>query len=354
MRSMSTPMIPTRESTLSTAPSPASSPTPSDVNHENAFHKEVYTHIAPYAQSQDLRAWFEFILTSVIYVSLWIFPPTYMFKYLFILAGMVKIRLFVLFHDMGHLNFFTDPGTNKFVGTLLSGVIYTPYSYWTKGHNYHHKNSNNLDKHQYAQTSPWTTSAFQKAAFWQKMLYTFVFGPLTLWTFIPITYFMVVQRLFANWIENFLSLCCFAFPLYLGREYFMYEMSMNVVSSIGGFFLFHVQHTFKGCYKRRAANWDYFDNGMQGASLFEVPYLLKWVTFGIEYHHIHHLNSRVPGYRLKECHDASGHLFDSIPRITLWQAIESLPYSLYDEYGGYFDNVYDEFKSTPKIITKKE
>jgi len=52
---------------------------------------------------------------------------------------------------------------------------------------------------------------------------------------------------------------------------------------------------------------------------------------------------------LKECHDAAGHLFDDVTRVTMWQAIKSLPYSLYDEYSGYFENVYNEFIPTQKI-----
>ena len=48
---------------------------------------------------------------------------------------------------------------------------------------------------------------------------------------------------------------------------------------------------------------DYFENGLKGASYIKVPWFFRFFTFGIEYHHIHHLNARIPGYYLQECHD---------------------------------------------------
>ena len=39
----------------------------------------------------------------------------------------------------------------------------------------------------------------------------------------------------------------------------------------------------------------------------DVPFWLKPFTNGIEYHHIHHLNTNVASYVIKECHDTFQH-----------------------------------------------
>ena len=49
---------------------------------------------------------------------------------------------------------------------------------------------------------------------------------------------------------------------------------------------------------------------------------------GIEFHHIHHLNIKIPGYNLKKCH--INH-FTFIKPLSLKQIYNSLTYTLYDE-----------------------
>ena len=77
------------------------------------------------------------------------------------------------------------------------------------------------------------------------------------------------------------------------------------LSSITAVWLFYVQHQFDGAYWKRAKEWTYHDATLQGSSFYDLPRYLHWYTGNIGYHHIHHLNPRVPNYKLAACYENS-------------------------------------------------
>jgi omega-6 fatty acid desaturase (delta-12 desaturase) len=68
-------------------------------------------------------------------------------------------------------------------------------------------------------------------------------------------------------------------------------------------FLFHIQHVWphRGVYRAPKELHNRAAAGLLGSSYLSVPWWFSWATMGIEYHHIHHCNARVPGYRLQVC-----------------------------------------------------
>lgn len=69
------------------------------------------------------------------------------------------------------------------------------------------------------------------------------------------------------------------------------------------FLSFFNQHTYNPSYVVGNREWTQRNSGLLGSSFIQVPYLLKYFTMGIEYHHIHHMNSKIPGYNLQAYHD---------------------------------------------------
>jgi omega-6 fatty acid desaturase (delta-12 desaturase) len=111
-----------------------------------------------------------------------------------------------------------------------------------------------------------------------------------------------------------------------------------------GLILFHSQHTFDSAKRKKGIT--HFESAMYGASFLQVPEYLKWVTGSIEYHHIHHLSVAVPLYNLRPCHDeAPPGMFDDVKRITFWEGLESLKYTLYDEEQDRLIS-FDEYETT--------
>jgi omega-6 fatty acid desaturase (delta-12 desaturase) len=98
--------------------------------------------------------------------------------------------------------------------------------------------------------------------------------------------------------------------------------------------LFHLQHQVNTGYYKKYDETDIFTYDkaqLHGASMLQIPWFLKWATFGIEYHHIHHLTPRIPSYNLQRCHEDNEQLFNKITKVGYLQAFKSLFHTLYDE-----------------------
>ncbi|MEE9562006.1 MAG: fatty acid desaturase, partial [Thermoanaerobaculia bacterium] len=67
-----------------------------------------------------------------------------------------------------------------------------------------------------------------------------------------------------------------------------------------------------------------------GSSFYDLPAVLHWLTGNIGYHHVHHLSSLIPNYRLKECFRDNPELHQ-VTRLSLAKSIESIRYKLWDE-----------------------
>eukprot|EP00761_Pharyngomonas_kirbyi_P011404 gb/GECH01011429.1/.p1 GENE.gb/GECH01011429.1/~~gb/GECH01011429.1/.p1 ORF type:complete len:350 (+),score=29.42 gb/GECH01011429.1/:1-1050(+) len=315
---------------------------PAQITEDTEFRRAVYKHIAKYAKPDDTKAWFHLITSLVLLAGFWALGSNLpldnywgipLFVVLAILAGGVRVRIFILFHDMAHHNYFSSDTMNMIVATLIGVIDYTPYTGWKNGHDYHHRHSNKTDRKQYAQTAPWDVEQFSKAPTWVKMLYTFVYSKYTLFTLSPLLYFSLYNRMISVWYENLLQLAwivCFWNPALFSTQVLLFDVVSGWIAISSGFFLFHVQHTFEGAYKSNSKSYDRFMNGMWGSSFLEVPWYLQFFTGRIEYHNIHHLNTKVPFYKLKECWDDGyeDYFKGTVSRLTLWEALNTIPYSV--------------------------
>jgi omega-6 fatty acid desaturase (delta-12 desaturase) len=98
--------------------------------------------------------------------------------------------------------------------------------------------------------------------------------------------------------------------------------------------LFHSQHTFNPPYVVNNDSWNMKNSGLLGSSFVQVPYLLKYFTGGIEYHHIHHINSKIPGYNLQKYHEeviSKSTFFDNIVKLYMYDCYKNLKLRLYSE-----------------------
>ena len=96
-----------------------------------------------------------------------------------------------------------------------------------------------------------------------------------------------------------------------------------------GVWLFYIQHQFEDTYWEPRASWDFQTAALQGASFYDLPLVLHWMTGNIGFHHIHHLASRIPNYRLRECHEANP-VLQTAPRLTLCGSFRCARLALWD------------------------
>jgi omega-6 fatty acid desaturase (delta-12 desaturase) len=65
-----------------------------------------------------------------------------------------------------------------------------------------------------------------------------------------------------------------------------------------GVWLFYVQHQFEHTTSDDDGAWNAHHVALYGSSHYELPAPLNWLTANIGVHHVHHLCSRIPYYRL--------------------------------------------------------
>jgi omega-6 fatty acid desaturase (delta-12 desaturase) len=98
----------------------------------------------------------------------------------------------------------------------------------------------------------------------------------------------------------------------------------------GGIWLFYVQHQFPGGYWARKGEWEPLRAAMEGSSFYKLPTVLQWFSSNIGYHHVHHLNPRIPNYHLKECYGALPALQAKAP-LTILKSLSCIRLNLWDE-----------------------
>jgi omega-6 fatty acid desaturase (delta-12 desaturase) len=114
------------------------------------------------------------------------------------------------------------------------------------------------------------------------------------------------------------------------RDFLLVQTPITWLASTIGVWLFYVQHQFEGTSWQRDGNWTFHEGALAGSSHLDLPPVLRWFTANIGIHHVHHLASRIPFYRLPAVLRAHPELA-SVNRLTARQAMATLRLALWDE-----------------------
>ncbi|MEQ1714520.1 MAG: fatty acid desaturase [Hyphomicrobium sp.] len=259
-------------------------------------------------------------------------------------AGGLLVRVFIIQHDCGHQSFFASRSVNDFVGRLMSVLTMAPYSLWRREHAQHHATSGNLDRRGAGDIDTLTVTEYQALSTLGKLRYRFYRNPFVLFGLGVPSYFLFIQR--TPWLhaltprESFksvmglnLALIAFYAPLVyafgLSDVIFVVWPIVHLASAAGGW-LFFVQHQFEDTRWDTAGEWDFQVAALLGSSFYDLPKVLHWFTGNIGLHHIHHLNSTIPNYRLQACLNASPEL-KALNRLTLLESFKCAGLKLWDE-----------------------
>lgn len=309
--------------------------------------------LAPYGRPSTVRSLVQLVTTAALFVvGWWAMLHTLRVSYwltllVALLEGGLLIRLFIMFHDCVHGSFFRSQAANDFVGRILGVVTLTPYRYWRRNHLLHHATSGNLDRRGYGDVDTLTVKEYLALSTWGRACYRFSRNPLVYLVVGPPYLFLLKHRLPIGmplswrkewgsilWNNLAIAAVIWAMSSVVGFGTFVsIQMPVFLVSTIAGIWLFYVQHQFSGTYWRREDRWDFTEACMAGSSLLELPRPLRWATANIEIHHIHHLCSAIPNYRLRRCMEE----VEGLPeprRLSLWQSFRCARLSLWEEQEG--------------------
>jgi omega-6 fatty acid desaturase (delta-12 desaturase) len=306
--------------------------------------------VAPYARANLRRAVAQLVNTGLPFLMLmaalmygarshpWLTLP------LVLPAVFLLVRLFIIQHDCGHGSFFASRRANDLLGRTIGLLTLTPYAFWRKTHALHHANSGNLDRRGDGDITTLTVREYQALPLWRRLLYRAYRHPLVLFGLGPVYFFVICNRIPTgnplrhrkSWSSILgtnaaLAAIIVLIVLTVGTRAFMLAyLPVILLAASTGIWLFYVQHQFEHTYWASAPDWDFHEAALKGSSFYDLPAVLHWLTGYIGFHHIHHVCSKIPNYRLRDCFTQNPE-FRNARRLTLLDSLKCLRLALWDE-----------------------
>jgi len=306
--------------------------------------------VAPYARADRRRAVAQLLNTGLPFLILMaalIYSarshPALIFP-LAVPAVFLLVRLFIIQHDCGHGSFFASRRANDLLGRALGVLTLTPYAYWRSGHAIHHASSGNLDRRGPGDINTLTVREYRALSPIRRLFYRIYRHPITLFGLGPLFLFVIRNRIptsnplrhrkiWGSILGTNSALVAIVLLMVLtvgGRAFMLAYLPVILPAAATGIWLFYIQHQFERTYWATGPDWDFHAAALQGSSFYDLPAVLHWLTGSIGFHHIHHVCSKIPNYRLRDCFDQNPE-FRRVRRLTLRDSLKCSRLSLWDE-----------------------
>jgi omega-6 fatty acid desaturase (delta-12 desaturase) len=316
----------------------------------SAAAKRLKTILAPYRFGSTGQSLWQLLTTAVPFFVLWylMLRSLEVGYWLTLLLAMptagLLVRLFIFQHDCGHGSFFRSRMVSQAVGSCIGLLTLIPYAYWRKTHALHHARSGDLDRRGFGDIDTFTVREYLSFSRLGRLKYRVYRNPFVLLIFAAPFQFVLKHRLPLDlplsWGREWLSIVLNDIALVvlvavmwltIGIDRFLLvQVPLIMISGTAAIWLFYVQHQFEDTYWKKHAEWDYYRACLEGSSYLVLPKVLQWFTGSIGLHHIHHVSSLIPNYRLQRCYDENPELHQ-VTRLTLLSSLKCLRLSLWDE-----------------------
>jgi acyl-lipid omega-6 desaturase (Delta-12 desaturase) len=307
--------------------------------------------LARYREPSHARSIVEIVITVGPLVALWAaaWAANYFgFWWLSLLiavpAAGFLVRLFMIQHDCGHGAFFRHRLANDWVGRAVSVLTLTPYDFWRSTHAVHHASSGNLDRRGLGDVSTLTVREYLTLSWWGRLCYRLYRHPIVMFGIGPTYLFVLQQRLpigmlrggWRPWLSTMVTNLAIAVVVatliwLIGiKPFLLVHLPIILIAGAIGVWLFFVQHQFDPTFWAPEGEWTLHDAALYGSSHYDLPAVLHWFTANIGLHHVHHLCSRIPYYRLPKALRDHPEL-RGIGRLTILQSLGCVRLVLWDE-----------------------
>jgi omega-6 fatty acid desaturase (delta-12 desaturase) len=269
------------------------------------------------------------------------------FKLLFsVLFGLFIVRFFVIYHDYQHGAILKGSNIARLIMRAFGGFILAPPNIWKRTHNHHHQHNSKLTDRGVGSYPLLSKKDYLALTSKKKMIYLIKRHPVTIFSgyitlfildFNVITFLRSPSK---HWDSVFVLIfhCAVGVSIYVwgGFPVLFFSWLLPFIFANGfGAYIFYAQHNFPGAVFAEGKDWDYTKAALLSTSYLKMGPVMAWFTGNIGYHHVHHINHRIPFYRLKEAMDEIPELQD--PKTTSLYPMEiyrCLRLKIWDEEKG--------------------
>jgi omega-6 fatty acid desaturase (delta-12 desaturase) len=254
------------------------------------------------------------------------------------------VRLFIIQHDCSHGAFFRNRHLSDWTGRVLGVITLTPYDVWRRAHALHHATAGNLDRRGIGDVLTLTVTEFNARSRLGRLRYRMYRNPVFLFGLAPALMFLLQNRVpfglmtagTRYWTSAMGTNLAIALTLGLIVWFggllpvLLIFLPTALIAASAGVWLFYIQHQFEDTHWDRDDDWQLHDAALEGSSNYVLPPVLRWFSGNIGIHHVHHLQSRIPFYRLTEVLRDHAELANH-KRLTLRESLRCVRFHLWDE-----------------------
>lgn len=277
--------------------------------------KQLILATKPFAKETPWKSWYYTLTTAAILLGLYaavaLIPFLPVRILCSVLCGLVIVRMFVIYHDYQHHTILYKSKIADLLFSAFGIFILAPASIWKRSHDHHHAHNSKLFTASIGSYPIMTKQKFMESTPEERRAYLIQRHPLTI-LFGYISMFvmgMSLRSFLSSPVRHFDSLLALILHFTAGTLIFIYMGWLSCLLLLVlpfflacalGAYLFYAQHNFPGVTFRDKQGWCHENAAMASSSYLLMNPFWNWVTGNIGYHHIHHLNSRIPFYRLPE------------------------------------------------------
>jgi omega-6 fatty acid desaturase (delta-12 desaturase) len=228
-----------------------------------------------------------------------------------LLAGLLMMRCFVIYHDQQHDAILSRSRAAGALMRVFGILALTPSSVWRSSHNHHHKHNSKLRGSDIGSFPIMTKEQYGLSSRGRRASYLFVRHPLTiLCGYVFMFLFGMCLNPFLHYPrKHFDCLIAMVAHVAIGATLFVWGgwtalgltllFPFFITYAVATYF-FYAQHNFPGVSFCDQGGWTYEKAALDSSSFMRTGAIMGWFTANISHHHIHHLNARIPFYRLPE------------------------------------------------------
>lgn len=277
--------------------------------------KKLLIATKPFASEIRWKSWFHTITSHILLILFLlgtVYIPSIPVRIVFsIFSAMLLARCFIIFHDYQHNAILQKSALANVIFTTFGIYMISPPSIWKRSHDFHHNHNAKLYSASIGSYPIMTKEKFLSSSKSERFVYLSIRHPLNMFFayFTTFMYGLCIQSFLSSarrhWDSLVILIIHFSIATFLVLHFgwltwFLTFFLPFFISHMLGAYLFFAQHNFPGVMFRSNTEWTYANAALESSSFMKLNPFLMWVTANIGYHHIHHLNSRIPFYRLPE------------------------------------------------------